>query len=815
LIFRFLILSFCFLTAFSWTAESQSSVDIPATQTLQNGTKKTKKKRLKLSFSTKGGFFDDAVSISLSSPGAKIYYTLDGSTPNSSSTVYSTPIEIEETTVLRAVARKDKQLSKIVGHTYFINEPYSNFPVVSIGVTPSILFDPENGLYVKGANAQDSTWKMEGANFWSRKEIKVNTEIFEVDGDNEFNSVTGLRLFGGMSRLFPQKSMTIVVRDRYGKKRVRHKIFGDDGLKKYKFLVLRNSGSDWGKSHFRDALMTGLLEDWDIEKQDYRPAHVYLNGKYWGIYNIREKVNRYFIAGHHEEVDKDSIDLIEHRMTVKRGGTRHYRKLIQFLENNSMADPANYAYLQSLMDVDNFMQYQIAQIYFNNQDAGGNIKFWRPQTEDGKWRWIMYDTDWGFGLHSSKAYKFNSLNFHTRPDGPSWPNPPWSTLILRKLLENPDFREKFVLRFTDHLNSTFASERVESKINEIHQQLNPEMGRHLERWKLKEDNWKLHINIMRTFAKERPDYVRMHLMEMFDTGDLVNFEASATSGGQILINDQITVKDQAFKGQYFEKLPIQIKAIPKFGYRFIGWKGVDLDDSSLEASISLKRGQTIKVKALFAPYMHPLAGSIMINEVSNNNKKSGDWVEIYNYSDKAVKLDNWFLTDSKHYFKIPPITISSKDYVILCQNKEKFLKVHPKQFNAVGNFEFGLSKRDEALGLFTSDGAAIDSIGYDLSPTDSAYTLSLTLPYLDNADIENWEINYGKGSPNSANPYFLESRIKAEQEIWLRVGVGIGLLLFFMIIVSFKKRKQPTIRIKPLPVIEGNGEEELEMPDGL
>lgn len=797
--FKHFILSFCLLLTFSGSLFAQDAKDIPATQTLKNGIKKKKKKRLELTFSQEGGFYTEAVSISLKSPAAKIYYTLDGSTPNSKSSVYTKPIEIEKTTILRATARKGKVNSKTIGHTYFINEPYSNFPTISLGVTPDILFDPENGLYVKGPNAQDSTWKLEGANFWSRKEIKINTELFEVDGENEFNSITGLRLFGGMSRLFPQKSMTIVARDSYGKKRIRHKVFGKEGLKKYKFLVLRNSGSDWGKSHFRDALMTGLLEDWDIEKQDYRPSHLYLNGKYWGIYNIREKVNRYFIAGHHE-VDKDSIDLIEHRMTIKRGSSRHYRKMLQFLENNSMAVPANYAYIQSQMDVDNFMQYQIAQIFFNNQDAGGNIKFWRPQEEGGKWRWIMYDTDWGFGLHSSKGYKFNSLNFHTETDGPSWPNPPWSTLILRKLLESPDFSEKFVTRFTDHLNSTFATDRVEKNINELYDQLVPEIDRHLERWKLKDDNWKLHVNIMRTFAKERPDYVRMHLMERFNTGDLVNIEVAATDGGQVLINDQIKVEDQLFKGQYFENIPVQIKAIPKFGYRFIGWKGIELDDTSLEATISLERGKTTKVQALFAPFTHPLAGSIMINEISCNNKKSGDWVEIYNYSKEPVKLDNWYLTDSKHYFKLPSVTISSKDYVILCQDKERFLKIHPEQFNAVGDFQFGLSKRSETLGLFSADGAAIDSMSFELSPIDSAYTLSLTLPYLDNSDIENWEINYGKGSPNSANPYFLESRIKAEQEIWLRVGIGIGLLLLLTLMISFKKRK-------PEPVFEITNDE--------
>ena len=114
-------------------------------------------------------------------------------------------------------------------------------------------------------------------------------------------------------------------------------------------------------------------------------------------------------------------------------------KMLKYIKKNDLAQQEHYDYIKTQMDVNNFMTYQITQIYCDNQDGGGNIKFWRPQMPNGRWRWILYDTDWGFGLHDSKAYKNNSLAFHTEPDGPKWPNPPWSTFILRKLLENPEF----------------------------------------------------------------------------------------------------------------------------------------------------------------------------------------------------------------------------------------------------------------------------------------------------------------------------------------------------------------------------------------
>ncbi len=750
-----------------------------------------KKEKLILEFSTPGGLYESGQTVELRCPGAKIFYTLDGSTPDGYSQTYRKPVEINKTTVIRAIAYKDKLKTKAIGHTYFINEPASTLPIVSVAITPSILFDAETGLYMQGPDAVDSLWTKDGANFWSKREVEVSTEIFETDGKIEFRSVTGFRLFGGMSRLFPQKSITLIARDRYGKKHFKHRIFGKDGFKKYKFLVLRNSGSDWGKSHFRDGLMTGLLDDWDIEKQNFRPAHVYLNGKYWGIYNIREKVNRFFIQSH-AEVDKDSIDLIEHRRSTKRGSRQHYLNMVRFIEKSDLSDPASYRYLQTQMDVDNFMDYQIAQIYFDNRDAGGNIKFWRPQTESGRWRWILYDTDWGFGLHDKEAYKNNSLEFYTEANGPAWPNPPWSTLILRKLLENPDFEKEFLRRFTDRLNTSFTPERVLARIDKLHQDLVPEMDRHLDRWQLSEKRWEEHVGRLREFASKRVKYMRFHLSSFFETGELVSVSILTNNGGQVILNNTVNIRTEDFRGLYFENTPITLKAMPDFGYRFSHWKGVTTGAEEHAVEVDLKGKSIHKISAVFEKYVHPLAGQIMINEISCNNKKTGDWVEVYNDSKETINLKDWYFTDKKRYFNIPNAKIRSKSYLIICEDSIAFREHFPKVDNVVGNFGFGLGKRREKVGLFDGHGASIDSVAYEVPPTDSAFTIGLLLPFLDNGDFDNWEINPGKGTPNRPNPYYLESSIKAEQELWMRIGVGIGVFICGVLLLMMRqKRKRP------------------------
>ena len=755
---------------------------------LQSVAQNEAKEKLEVEFAPQGGTYSGAPVVELFAPlGAKIFYTTDGSYPKPSrANKYEGPILVEETAVIRAIAYKNGRKSKPIGHTYLIQEPDTKFPVVSLAIEPEILFDMESGLFMKGTNVVDSLWRKPGANFWSRREHSLNVEIFENDGQCIYRDYSGLRLFGGMSRLFPQKSMAIVARKRYGNKRIRHRIFGKEGLKKFKYLVLRNSGSDFSKSHFRDGLMTTLVKDWDLETQDFRPALVYINGRYWGIYNIREKVNRYFIAGHHD-VHKDSIDLMEHRMSRKRGHRHHYAKMVEFIKNNDLSKPANYAWVAGQMEIDNFIDYQIAQIFFDNRDAGGNIKYWRPQTEEGKWRWILYDTDWGFGLHDKDAYAFNSLAFHTEPNGPSWPNPPWSTLILRKLLENKSFQERFITRFSDRLNTAFDSDLVLGQIEYFYQRLQPEMPRHLQRWRRPMQRWKDEVEKMRVFAAERPEFVWGHLQEYFDLGERNKIELESTHGGHVMLNEHWRI-DQAFAGEYFEDMPIKLQAVPHLGYRFTHWESNRINSESKDLTLQLDQ-PVIFLKAVFEKFEHPLKDKVIINEVSANNRATGDWLEIYNYSEERVNLNQWMFTDNKNRFYFPNVNLDAKDYLILCEDSAAFVKAFPKAYNVIGGLGFGLNKHHETLKLFAPQGAAVDSVAYRLEPTDSIFTLNLLLPWLENGDSENWEVLKGWGSPNAANAYYVQSTIQARREQWMQMGVAAAVAIICIVLLIFRRRK--------------------------
>ncbi len=734
-----------------------------------------------------GGFFAQVVEVALLAPEGVIYYTLDGRDPRSRAAKrYTGPIRLRRTTVVRACVRRGGRWGPIVSHTYFVDEPASTLPVVSLAIEPEVLFHPVYGLFVEGPKAVDTLWRKPGANFWSRKEVPVSVELYETDGRCVYRSLSGMRLFGGLSRLFPQKSIAIVARKRYGARRIAHPVFGKRGPRKFKYLVLRNSGSDWGKAWLRDALTASLVADWDLDHQAERLAIAYINGRYWGLYHLREKVNRYFIASHHE-VDKDSIDLLEHRGYLKRGSRMHYLRLLDYLQHHDLSDEQAFAWVATQMDVDNFADYQIVQIFCDNRDAGGNIKYWRPQRPDGRWRWILYDTDWGYGLHDSLAWQFNSLAFHTEAHGPRWPNPPWSTFILRKLLEHEGFRQRFIRRFADRLNTTFRAERVLAKIDSLYRAMLPEMARHLKRWRCSRQQWQREVEVVRTFARNRPAHMWQHLQEHFGLPDPILIRIASSPGGSIRVNGLIeVVAGTPFEGRYFPGIPLQLEAEPALGFRFAGWEGLNTDERILHLTPEALPAGVLHAR--FEPYQHPLVGRLVFNEVCPYDPDTGDWLELYNATDRTLWLDGWVLTDRTHRLVLPHVGVPAGGYLVLARDSAKVVRRHPYAYNVSDALTFGLNKRRERLGLFAPDGSLVSQTSWDILPMDTAFTLSLTLPWLDASQPDNWELRPGHGTPCGANEYYLETQISSRRRLWAQLGGAAGVLALAVLLLVLRIR---------------------------
>lgn len=714
-----------------------------------------------------GGFYFTSVTVNLTAGSAndKIYYTLNGSEPDETSQVYATPIQIESTKVIRAKAFSTGSLpSRTLTNTYFINFS-SALPVISLSTNPGNLFDEEYGIYTLGDSAE-TFWPYYGANFWKDWERPVHVELFETNGSKGFSIDAGIQIFGAWARAYAQKSFAIFARGKYGYSTFNYKLFTDLPYTEYEAFVLRNSGQDWNVTMFRDALMTSLVDDVDIDKQDYRPAIIFINGEYWGMLNIREKVNEHFIAQHHN-VNPDSVDILENHANVVQGNNVDYQALNSFIENNSMAIPANYEYIKTKMEVDNFIRYFISEIYFANVDwPGGNIKYWR-NTKNGKWRWILYDTDWGFGLSGPNAFSHNTLEFATAANSSNESNPPWSTLFLRKLLENDSFKNDFINCFADYSNSIFDSAVVINKINSIKSLIEPEIPHHGARWSTFNPNeWLNNVQVLRDFASQRIAYMRLHFIQKFGLTGLtpVNLAISDTSMGSIKLNS-LTINSANWSGNYFTDVPIRVVAQSKQGFRFVRWEG---SFTSSGDSLSITLSCTLNLNAIFEADSNFSAPKVVINEINYNSAtafNTEDWIELYNNGEDTVDISGWIFKDSDdaHIFTIPQgTTLEKSGYLVLCIDTSLFKPLFPEVQNLIGNVGFGLSGSGELVRLYDNQMLMMDSLVYDdtvpwpSQPDGNGPTLSLKNPNLDNSLGENWAASVGNGTPGQKNDIFTD-----------------------------------------------------------
>ncbi len=712
-------------------------------------------------FDQASGFYANAISVQLSAdpPEAPIYFTLDGSEPTmTNSARYTQPLTLSETTVIRARTFTPGLIpSPITTHTYLVGET-QNLPTIAISTDPENLWDWNTGIYVLGPNA-DPQPPNRGANFWQDWEIPVHVAFYETDGELAFSTDAGARIVGGYTRSSPQKSLALFARGRYGDSAFEHQIFPDRPYDSYQAVTLRNAGNDWSRAHFRDGFMQSLVTEADIDGLAFRPAVVFLNGEYWGIQNLREKPNEHYLASLHD-VDADALDLLEGNADVIEGDNADYLALLNFMATSNMASDDVYAEVRRQIDINNFIDYQVTQIFINNRDwPGNNIKFWRPH-EDGRWRWILFDTDFGFGIYGNLEYEENGIAFATDPNGPDWPNPPWSTFVLRRLLENPDFERAFINRFADFLNVHFTTDRMEEALDAIIDTMDEEIPRHMARWGAQGGPWESHINVIRTFAHQRRAPLLRHWRNYFALAALqpITLDVATAGTGTIRINREM-VTAFPWTGDYFPRVPVTLTAEPAPGYRFVEWSGAA---QSTDRVLTIDPVNSPSVTAHFAP-ISGSAAPVVINEIQYHppdDADTGDWVELLNRSPEAFDLSGWALMDAQedHAFTLPEgTTIAPKSYLVLTQEPDAFAAVHP-DVPSLGGWDFGFSQAGDHVRILDADGVLVDSLTFDDDtpwPSEAdgdGPSLELIESAHDNANPANWSFSRVMGgTPGALN----------------------------------------------------------------
>jgi hypothetical protein len=543
----------------------------------------------------KGGNFAKPQSITLqtSSPNTRVYYTTDGSRPSPISRRYTRPLQIDTPTVLRCMAvQEGKRPSEIVTQTFLIGV-VPTLPVVSLATDPRNLWDDETGIYVKGSHWKRNNYNENLYNWHQSWKRPCNFEYFDTSAVQQINMPCLMKIFGGVSRNLAQKSFSLNVIDP-ATDSFNYPFFPQKKHTVFKSLLLRNSGDDWKQTMFRDVLMQALLHDsMDIDIQAWASVIVFLNGSYWGIYNIREKIDPYYITNNYG-IDPNRIDMIKCYTDVKAGDLTAYKTLIAFVQSHDLSREKNYKTTAKQIDIDEYINYQLAQIFYDNCDwPGNNIAWWRERDAHGEWRWIVYDTDEGFQFHGSKNLcDRNTVDWATRPHA-------HASILFNALLKNQKFKNLFLQRFAAYMQTAFSEKRILKTIDKLQTAIRQEMPRHIKRWQVipSMNQWEANVEELRRFAKERPIYVYEHLNKNFSLQGTVELTLIANDPSKGAVHmDTVPIPSDNPTGHYFKNIPMILHAVPSAGHSFVRWEGLT---NSTDQTVSFTPQKAGSMRAVF------------------------------------------------------------------------------------------------------------------------------------------------------------------------------------------------------------------------
>lgn len=695
-------------------------------------------------FDLKSGFYNSPIDVKINfSQGLDVYYTLDGSEPSKASLKYNSEIiPISKTSVLRARAFKDNDIpSDIVTSSYIFNET-SSLGIVSLVGDSSEFFDAKTGLFAPEMVNYD-------------KEVPVSFEFWDNKDKTLFSAGAGVRLHGGITRNFDQKSLRLYARSKYGNRSFEKDFFGKEYLKTYDKIVLRNGGSDWYRAFIRDEVSAIIAKSLNsIMVNPYKPVITYINGEYWGMYSLRERQDEELLAERYQ-IPIDNIELIELNEDARYGSSKNWKLLLDTVKILDFSDDKSIEIIEKHVDFENIIDYTCAEMFVGNWDwPWNNLKYWRSIDFDGKWRFIYFDTDWGLGNHGAMP-DLNTTTDALNPEKSSY------SLLMSSLLKNTNFRNRFLNRFADLMNTVYQPANTLRVIDSVAALISAEIPRQHARWDKSCVNWEGEISRMKDFASNRKLNQFNILDKHFKLDSIVNikFLQDDYSAGRIKINT-IIAPEKLLSAYYFKNIPITITVYPNEGFEFIGWSDSKLGSSS---SIVYTPVEDAELRPLFRKIETNKDSLIVINEIMYNPPKlipSEDWIELYNNTNKDMDLSGWEIKDDDdtHSFKIPSgIKIKARDYFVICRDKQAFKTYYPNVKYFVGNLSFGLGETD-MVRLYDKKGKLIDSVSYsdnypwpEKADGDSS-SLELKNPSLSNSNYSNWQASARvMGTPGEQN----------------------------------------------------------------
>ncbi len=489
-------------------------------------------------FSAPGGFYEDVLELELfnSNPQYHIRYTTNGNRPTAQSPLYVGPLmldaskfsrsdihtipncpetefclpnSVQHCIVIRAAVfdENDSCISGVRTNSYFIRAlgcDTHSLPVVSLCVDSLDLFNYETGIFIPGINFDSLNPYFTGNYFMKGREWErlSNFEFYELDNSG-VNQQVGLRTHGKQSRWRSQKGLQIYAREEYGKKRLKHRFFETIPLDNFKHLCLKPYGSAWNGSGSKDYICSRIAQHLNMEFQTSRPIVLFLNGEYWGGYYVAEKTDERFLEDHFD-IDPEDVTIINAWYELECGNINNYNALFSWMQQSDLSDEEQYAYVEAHIDIPNFIDYYVFELFFANLDwPSYNTRMW--QQGDSKWRWIFFDGD--ACLEDLSFDVFANATYDGEGDYPSSQR---ATLFFRKLLESDQFKEQFSHRFKQLVATTFAYENTKPYYDYIYQTLKNEVPRQIERFNNPPNypTWEYYcMAVIDRFLRERPQSI--------------------------------------------------------------------------------------------------------------------------------------------------------------------------------------------------------------------------------------------------------------------------------------------------------------------
>lgn len=524
---------------------------------------------------------NEAFSLTISLPegtpeGTEIRMTTDGSEPIATSTLYTEPLSIKSTTVIRARLFCNGYLSpRSVAQSYIFFPRRMTLPVVSITTNKKYLKDPMIGIYVDGSYMSG---KKNYEFNWRRP---INIEIFDKeDNKSVINQLCETRIAGGATRSSARKSLAVYANKRFGTKHFEYEFFPDQkpGIKAQKSFMLRNAGNDFDYLYMRDAIIQrSMAQHVDLDWQAWQPAIIYINGDYQGMLNIRERSNEDNIWANYQKLE--DIDMIEisqdnSRMVeeLKAGSWDNYNAFKDFYREQGHTLKE----YEEWMDCDEYINLMVMNLYFNNQDfPGNNVVLWRPTAEGGRWRWIAKDTDFGLGLYSSSAdYKTIEWLYDPNYDKDrKWANTSAATRLFRNMMEDEDFKRLFLDRAAIYMGDFLNEKGVRNIWDAMYNKISYEYPNHRKLINEWWPNYNEELNTARRWLSKRTNIFYKQLADFYQLGTPipVSINRYLKSTPTIYFND-VELSEGKFDGKFFANRKVTLKAKAPEGKVITGWE---------------------------------------------------------------------------------------------------------------------------------------------------------------------------------------------------------------------------------------------------